>query len=96
MLQPDSQDSQNYGIIHGVIIGEGGKMAETIKRVLKQFTGTFSFPVDLFSLGPGEPRFEPSVYVYPSAEEAWRQDWENIGGDFRRAVSRFERELTTA
>ena len=71
-------------------------MAQAIRKAFRQFAETFSFPIDLFSFGPGEPRFKPSNYTYPSAEESWRLDWQNIGGDFRRAVGRFEQGLATA
>ena len=47
----------------------------------------------LFDFGPGERRETSGSPVYPSISEGWRSDWERIGGDFRRAVSRFASEV---
>ena len=46
----------------------------------------------LFDFGLGERRETSCAPVYPSISEGWRSDWERIGGDFRRAVSRFATE----
>lgn len=51
-----------------------------------------SFDRCLFDFGPGERRETSQSPVYPSISESWRSDWERIGGDFRRAVSRFASE----
>lgn len=45
------------------------------------------------SLSAGGRRYVPPKFSYPSTEEAWRADWENIGKDFRRAVTRLEAEV---
>ncbi len=68
-------------------------MAEAIKNFFSRIH--IVFDRNLFDLGPGEPRIETSDYICPSVEEGWRQDWENIGGDFRRAVNRFAAEHAT-
>lgn len=61
-------------------------MAKIIRIVLRGIV----FPRSLFDMGPGERRFKPSNYTYPTTEDAWRSDWDNIGRDFRRSASRLE------
>ena len=67
-------------------------MARAIKRFFK-IVLRFEYPRSIFDLSGGELRYTPSKYDYPSTEDSWRQDWENIGGDFRRAATRLQSEL---
>ena len=67
-------------------------MAEAMKKALYVITETLQFPSDLFSVDPGSSSYKPLVYDYLSTEEAWRHDWKQIGGDFRRAFSKLEKE----
>jgi len=66
-------------------------MAKIIKRFFR-IVLRFEYPRSIFDLSPGELRYTSPDFRYPTTEEAWRQDWENIGGDFRRAMSRIETE----
>ena len=61
-------------------------MAEIIIRMCRRISAAF----DVCSLGldAGGCRYVPPKFSYPSTEEAWRTDWENIGKDFRRAAER--------
>lgn len=70
-------------------------MAKKIKSWLLWFARTFQFAPDLFDFGPGELRYRRRLAQYPYATtaEAWRHDWENIGGDFRRAAAQLESEI---
>lgn len=47
-----------------------------------------SFDRCLFDFGAGELHMEKDDRTYPTIEECWQKDWENIGGDFHRAVDR--------
>jgi len=74
-------------------------MAKKMKSLLLWFTRTFQFPPDLFDCGPGVRRLTKSdgtpnsPYWFDNNADAWRHDWENIGGDFRRAAARLEMEM---
>lgn len=61
-------------------------MAEAIRKVITRIHM-------VFDLSAGGRRYRPTKFIYPSTEEAWRKDWENIGGDFQRAASRFQDEF---
>ena len=71
-------------------------MARVIKSFLVMVTDTLQFPPDLFSTGPGVRRYTNPIRNYPTTEEAWRQDWENIGRDFQRSYDRLAGELVRA
>lgn len=60
-------------------------MADAIRRVIT------SIHV-VFDLSAGGRRYRPTRFSYPSTEESWCKDWENIGGDFRRAAFRIQSE----
>ena len=74
-------------------------MGKQVKRFVFWFTRTFQFAPDLFDFGAGGGRLlrddgtPNSPYWFDSTAEAWRYDWQNIGGDFRRAAVRLEREI---
>lgn len=63
-------------------------------KIIRIVFGGMIFPRGMFDMGPGERRFKPSNYIYPKTEDAWRSDWNNIGGDFRRSASRLELEFS--
>ena len=65
-------------------------MAEAIKRIFTRIH--LVFDRSLFDFGPGARRVVTTDYICPTIEESWRQDWDNIGCDFRNAVSRFAAE----
>ena len=46
----------------------------------------------LLDLGPGGLRYRPSEFSYPTVEELWECDRENLKGDFSRAIDRFKRD----
>ena len=60
-------------------------MAEAIRIAFAQIRVAFD-------LSPGGRRYRPARFTYPTTEDAWNSDWQNIGGDFRRATSRIEQE----
>lgn len=68
-------------------------MARVIKNFFVMFTETLQFPSDLFSTGPGVRRYTDPIRTYLTNEEAWRQDWANIGNDFRRSYDRLSGEI---
>jgi len=43
-------------------------------------------------MSPGGLRYEEPDYTYPTTEEAWTKDWENIGHDFRLAAEHLRKE----
>lgn len=53
-----------------------------------------SFDRCLFDFGAGELHMEKDDRTYPTIEECWQKDWENIGGDFHRAVDRLASEIS--
>lgn len=63
----------------------------TIKRICRRIGKVFD--MRLLNLKDGGRRYTPSKFSYPSISEAWRSDWENIGNDFRRAMTRLETEV---
>ena len=67
-------------------------MAEAIKRMFRVVL-RFEYPRSIFDMSPGGLRYEEPKFSYPSTEEAWRIDAENIHGDFTRAISRLNQEL---
>ena len=67
-------------------------MPRVIKSVVVRFTEAFQFPGDLFSTDPGKIHPTDEIKFPPTTEEAWTQDWANIGGYFRRAASRLQQE----
>lgn len=66
-------------------------MARLIKRVFRRIG--IVFDARSLSFKAGGRRYTPSKFSYPTTEDAWCSDWENIGKDFRRAVARFESEV---
>lgn len=60
-------------------------MAEAIRQVITRIHV-------VFDLSAGGRKYRPTKFTYPTTEESWRMDWENIGGDFRRAASRLQAE----
>ena len=66
-------------------------MAKIIIRICRRVSAAFD--VRSLSLDAGEHRYVPPKFSYPSTESEWRIDWDNIGGDFRRAAARLETEL---
>ena len=72
-------------------------MGKAIKNLFVRFVETFSFPRDLFDVGAGERHYTPSYRDYVcSNEDAWREDWRRIGGDFQRAFARLSNEYASA
>lgn len=67
-------------------------MAKRIIRICRRITAAFD--TRSLSLDAGGHRYVPPRFSYPSTEEAWRADWQNIGSDFRRAVARLDVELS--
>ena len=67
-------------------------MAETIKRMF-QVILRIEYPRSIFDMSPGGLRYKEPKFSYPSTEEAWRIDAENIHGDFTRAISKLNQEL---
>lgn len=61
-------------------------MARIIKRICRRVS--IAFDVRSLSLDDGGCRYVPSKFSYPSTDEAWRSDWENIGKAFKRAAIR--------
>lgn len=59
-------------------------MAEKIKQYILSLR--FSYPRSIFDMSPGELHYESPDYRYPSTEEAWKGDWENVGRAFRSAA----------
>ena len=66
-------------------------MAERIMRAFARIQVVFDFRP--LSLSSGELRYTPPEFTYPSTEDAWEIDRENMRRDFKRAISRFESEL---
>ena len=66
-------------------------MAKMIIRICRRINAAFD--IHLLSLDAGGRRYVSPRFSYPSTEEAWHTDWENIGSDFRRAAARLETEL---
>lgn len=72
-------------------------MGKAIKNIFVRFVETFSFPRDLFDVGAGDRHYTPSYRDYVcSNEDAWREDWRRIGGDFQRAFARLSNEYASA
>ena len=69
-------------------------MAKIIIRIFQRINAAFD--IRSLSLDAGGHRYSPPKFSYPSTEDAWRADWQNIGNDFRRAAARFEAELSHA
>ncbi len=67
-------------------------MAKIIIRICRRINAAFD--IRPLSLDAGGCRYVPPRFSYPSTEDAWRADWKNIGGDFRRAAARLEMELS--
>ena len=63
-------------------------------KIIRIVFGGIIFPRSIFDIGPGERRFKPSNYKYPSTEDAWKSDWHNIGIDFHKSASRLELEFS--
>ena len=61
-------------------------MAKIIIRICRRINAVFD--IRSLSLDAGGCRYVPPKFSYPSTEEAWRTDWENIGKDFRRSAAR--------
>ncbi len=74
-------------------------MGKEAKKVFRWFTRTFQFAPGLFDFGAGDGRLvrddgtPNSPFWFDSTADAWRNDWQMIGGDFRRAAARLERTL---
>ena len=68
-------------------------MAKAIRKLFRVVL-RLEYPRSIFDMSPGGMRYYPPAFEYPSTEESWRRDWENIGSDFRRAVSRLDSELS--
>lgn len=45
------------------------------------------------SLSSAGRRYRPSSFAYPTLQDAWRSDWNAIGGDFRKAAARLQKEV---
>jgi len=69
-------------------------MANIIIRICRRINAAFD--IRSLRLDAGKRRYVPPRFSYPSTEDAWRTDWENIGGDFRRAAARLEIEACHA
>lgn len=67
-------------------------MAKMIIRICRRINAAFD--IHSLSLDAGGLRYSPPRFSYPSTEEAWSVDWQNIGSDFRRAAARLEAELS--
>jgi len=72
--------------------GQEKAMSKLIAILTGKYGGIVIPPGGPFDLDPGELRFVPSRFSYPSTEESWRMDAEAIAGDFSRAIDRFESE----
>jgi hypothetical protein len=68
-------------------------MAKILKSIRNLLHISFSLPPEMFSICGGDRRYKAPTYSYPTCQEAWAQDWANIGMDFRNAVGRFKAEL---
>ena len=69
-------------------------MPRVIKSAIVRFTEAFQFPEDLFSTSAGEIHPTDEIKFPQTNEEAWSQDWDNIGSYFRRASSRLQMECS--
>lgn len=68
-------------------------MAKAIKSFLIMLNNSLHIPSEMFSICGGSRRYTPPKFSYPTCQESWSQDWQNIGMDFRKAVGRFETEM---
>ena len=68
-------------------------MAKAIKNFLIMLDNSLRIPPEMFCICGGTRRYTPTKFSYPTREEAWAQDWHNIGNDFRKAVGRLEMEI---
>ena len=68
-------------------------MARAVRRFLVMLGNSLRIPPEMFCICGGTRRYTPPVFSYPTCEEAWAQDWTNIGLDFRRAVGRLNAEV---
>ena len=59
-------------------------MAEAIKRWMQSIRHGCSFGV--FDMSPGELRYSPSEYAYPSVAEALQGDWARVWGDVHKSA----------
>lgn len=57
-----------------------------------RFSFRVEWPGNMFDMSPGAHRYTPIDFSYPSTEDLWRCDWNNLGIDFRNAFSRLEEE----
>ena len=64
-------------------------MSEMIRRIVVAIRG----PRGFLSIRAGVRRYTPPSFHYPSTEEAWTLDWQNIGNDFRKAAKRLEAQI---
>jgi len=67
-------------------------MAKFIKSMFLRFTGSVQFDSGLFGVGACDVHYTDSPYYFPTAEDAWRHDWQNIAGDFHGACVAFAKE----
>ncbi len=72
-------------------------MGKYIKKLFRSFSNCITVRRSVFDYYPvpsllDREELEKRLLNYPTLEEAWAKDWENIGKDFRRAVARFEAE----
>ena len=86
-------DESGKGVLYYVAQGMESIMAKAIKNFLIKLNINLSIPSEMFCICGGARRYTAPEYTYPSCNEAWSKDWENIGLDFRRAVGRLEAEV---
>ena len=72
---------------------EDKHMAAVIKKFLIVLNDSLHVPPEMFSICGGSRRYTPPEFSYPTCQDAWAQDWNNIGMDFRRAANRLEAEV---
>ena len=67
-------------------------MSKIVKSFLMRFSFRIEWPGNMFDMSPGQLRYTPVQFDYPSTEDLWRSDWHNISCDFRSAFERLEME----
>ena len=69
-------------------------MSKIVKSFLMRFSFRVEWPGNMFDMSPGLLRYTPTSFEYPSTEDLWRSDWNNICRDFRSAFNRLEMEAS--